>query len=76
MKLSKRHAELFLSGKRMALTLIEDELRDLQKQTQEFETKKAKLQQEIKVLENIVKQRQRESQVFQNLKPFQGKPRK
>ena len=74
MKLSKRHAELFLSGKRMAYTLIEDELRDLQKQTQEFEQKRVKLQSEIRALENIVKQRTRENAVFQNLKPFQEKP--
>ena len=74
MKLSKRHAQLFLSGKRMAYTLIEDELRDLQKQTQEFEQKRVKLQSEIRALENIVKQRTRENAVFQNLKPYGEKP--
>jgi uncharacterized protein YlxW (UPF0749 family) len=73
MRLTKRHAELFLSGKRMALSLIEDELRDLQKQTQEFEQKRVKLQSEIRALENIVKQRTRENAVFQNLKPYQEK---
>jgi uncharacterized protein YlxW (UPF0749 family) len=73
MKLSKRHAELFLSGKRMAYTLIEDELRDLQKQTQEFEQKRVKVQQEIKALESIIEQRTRENAVFQNLKPYEGK---
>jgi peptidoglycan hydrolase CwlO-like protein len=67
MKLSKRHAELFLSGKRMAYTLIEDELRDLQKQTQEFEQKRVKVQQEIKVLETIIKRREQETAEFRNI---------
>jgi hypothetical protein len=71
MKLTKRHAELFLSAKRWALKLIEDELRDLQKETREFETKKGKIQQEIKVLEDIVKRREQETQ-FRNIS---GEPR-
>ena len=72
MRLTRRHAELFLSGKRLALTLINAELADLQKDTREFETKKAKIQQEIRVLEGIVKRREQENQVYQNLKPFPG----
>jgi hypothetical protein len=73
MKLSKRHAELFLSGKRMALTLVEDELRDLQKQTQEFEQKRVKVQQEIKVLEDIIKRRKQETPEYTNIT---GEPRR
>lgn len=57
MRLTRRHAELFLSEKRLALTLIEAELADLRKETREFETKKVKIQSEIKVLEDIVKRR-------------------
>jgi predicted nucleic acid-binding Zn-ribbon protein len=73
MKLTKRHAQLFLDAKQWALKLVNDEIRDLQKEIQEFETKKAKLQSEIRALENIVKQRTRENAVFQNLKPYEGK---
>jgi hypothetical protein len=72
MRLTRRHAELFLSGKRLALTLINAELADLQKDTREFETKKAKVQQEIKVLEGIVKQREQEVPEFRNIS---GEPR-
>lgn len=74
MRLSKRHAQLFLDAKNWVLSLIEDELSDLRKQTQEFETKKAKIQQEIKVLESIICRRDKETAVFQNLKPYGEKP--
>ena len=74
MKLSKRHAQLFLDAKQWALKLVNDELRDLQKETQEFEQKRVKVQSEIRALENIVKQRTRENAVFQNLKPYGEKP--
>ena len=73
MKLTKRHAQLFLDAKQWALKLVEDELRDLQKQTQEFETKKAKLQSEIKVLEDIIKRRKQETPEYTNIT---GEPRR
>jgi hypothetical protein len=72
LKLSRRRGQLFLDAKQWALKLIEDELRDLQKQTQEFETKKAKIQQEIKVLEDIIKRRKQETPGFRNIT---GEPR-
>ena len=72
MRLTRRHAELFLSGKRLALTLINAELADLQKDTREFETKKAKVQQEIKVLEDIIKRRKQETPEYTNIS---GEPR-
>jgi peptidoglycan hydrolase CwlO-like protein len=74
LKLTRRHAQLFLDAKHWALKLVEDELRDLQKEIQEFETKKTKLQSEIKVLESIICRRDKENAVFQNLKPFKEKP--
>ena len=76
MKLSKRHAQLFLDAKQWALKLVNDELRDLQKETQEFEQKRVKLQSEIKVLEDIIKRREQETAEFRNIKPFPGRVRK
>ena len=76
MKLTKRHAQLFLDAKHWALKLVNDEIRDLQKETQEFEQKKNKLEGEIKVLEGIIKQREQETAEFRNIKPFPGRVRK
>jgi cell division protein FtsB len=74
MKLSARYAKYLLSGKRTVLSQLETEISDLRKEMREFEEKKVKVQSEIKLLEDIIKQRTRENAVFQNLKPYGEKP--
>jgi cell division protein FtsB len=73
LKLTKRHAQLFLDAKNWALKLVEDEIADQQRQTGEFEQKRAKLQQEIKFLEDIIKRREQETPQFRNIS---GEPRR